>query len=97
MPLPKSFSNLTAGFPDQIPPMYQAMHRAAISMYQSRGVDLVLYQDFLRTRQEVFGGSTGAEFLLGRAANPALRDLDLEELAALFLELAEEDLHRATS
>lgn len=97
MPPPKPPFDLTAGFPDQIPPMYQAMHRAAISMYQSRGVNLVLYQDFLRTRQEVFGGSTGTEFLLGRAANPALRNLDQEELAALFLELAEEDLHRAMS
>lgn len=73
------------------------MHRAAISMYQLRGANLVLYQDFLRTRQEVFDGSTGAEFLLGRAANPALRDLDPKELAELFLELAEEDLHRAMS
>ncbi len=97
MPPPKTASDLTAGFPGQIPPMYQAMHRAAIAMYQSRGANLVLYEDFLRTRQEVFGGSTGAEFLLGRAANPALQDLDLEELAALFLELAEEDLHRAMS
>lgn len=97
MPSTKSSSDLMAGFSDQIPPRYQAIHRAAISMYQSRGADLRLYEDFLRTRQEVLGGSTGAEFLLGRAANPALRDIGPEELASLFLELAEEDLHRATS
>lgn len=66
-------------------------------MYRSRGQALALYHDFLRTRQDAFGGSTGAEFLLGRAANPALRNLGPEELAVLFLELAEEDLHRATS
>lgn len=97
LPPTKSSSDLTAGFPEQIPPRYQAIHRAAISMYQSRGADLRLYEDFLRTRQEVFGGSTGTEFLLGRAANPALHTLEPQELAALFLELAEEDLHRATS
>lgn len=82
---------------DQFEGRYLAMHQAAIAMYRSRGQSLVLYQVFLRTRQDVFGDCTAAEFLHGQAANPALQDLAPDELQALFLELAEEDLHRATS
>lgn len=74
-----------------------AMHQAAIAMYRSRGKSLEFYQAFLRTRQAVFGDCTAAEFLLGRAANRALQALAPDELLALFLELAEEDIHRATS
>ncbi len=81
---------------DQLVGHRLAIHQAAIDMYRSRGQSLALYQAFLRTRQAAFGNSTGTEFLLGQAANPALRALSPEDLAALFLELAEEDLHRAT-
>lgn len=82
---------------DQLVGQSLAMHLAAIGMYRSRGQSLELYQAFLRTRQAVFGDCTAAEFLLGLAANPALQALAPDELQALFLELAEEDLHRATS
>jgi len=83
--------------PEHLEAPYLAMHLAAIEMYRSRGPSLVLYEDFLRTRQAVFGDCTAAEFLLGKAANPALQTLEPGELQALFLELAEEDIHRATS
>lgn len=88
---------MTMVIEDQLVGHRLAMHHSAIAMYRSRGVPLQLYQDFLCTRQDAFGDSTGAEFLLGRAANSALQDLPSAELTALFLELAEEDLHRATS
>ncbi len=83
--------------PEHLEAPYLAMHQAAIEMYRSRGQSLVFYEDFLRTRQAVFGDCTAAELLLGKAANPALRTLAPDELQALYLELAEEDLHRATT
>lgn len=88
---------MTMEIEDQLVGHRLAIHQAAIAMYRSRGQNLDLYQAFLRTRQAVFGDCTAAEFLLGRAANPALQALAPDELQALFLELAEEDLHRATS
>ncbi len=79
------------------PRLNRALHQDAIAMYRSQGQDTTLYWDFLRTRHEVFGGSTGVDFLLNRVANPALQDLEPDDLAGLFLETAEEDLHRAVS
>jgi len=88
---------MTMEIEDQLVGYRLAMHHAAIAMYRSRGQSLVLYEEFLRTRQAVFGDRTAAELLLGKAANPALQALEPDELQSLFLELAEEDLHRATS
>ncbi len=79
------------------PRLNRELHQTAIAMYASRGRDMTLYWDFLRTRHEAFGGSTGVDFLLNRVANPALQDLEPDDLAGLFLEVAEEDLHRAVS
>lgn len=73
------------------------LHQNAIAMYRSQGQDLTLYWDFLRTRQEAFGGHTGVDFLLDLVSNSSLYGIGGDDLARLFLELAEEDLHRATS
>lgn len=66
-------------------------------MYRSHGLDMTLYWDFLRTRQEAFGGDSGIDFLLDLIANPSLHGVGTQEAERLFLELAGEDLHRATS
>jgi len=66
-------------------------------MYRSHGLDMTLYWDFLRIRQEAFGGDTGIDFLLDLIANPSLHGVGTQEAERLFLELAQEDLRRATS
>ncbi|NCT98305.1 MAG: hypothetical protein GXD23_13125 [Comamonadaceae bacterium] len=74
-----------------------ALHRKAIALYRSRGLDMTIYWDFLRTRHAAFGGATGVEVLLDLTDNSALRELPPHTLAEVFLETAEEDMHRATS
>lgn len=75
----------------------RGLHQEAIAMYRSHGLDMTLYWDFLRTRQEAFGGDTALDFLLDLIANPSPHGVGTQEADRLFLELAEEDLHRATS
>lgn len=73
------------------------LHEKAIAMYREHGHDMTLYWDFLRTRHKDFGGSTGVDFLLKRAGNPAFADLSEEDQHAIFLSLAEEDMSRTIS
>lgn len=75
----------------------RGLHQEAIAMYRSHGLDMTLYWDFLRTRQGAFGGDSGIDFLLDLIANPSLHGVGTQEAERLFLELAGEDLHRATS
>lgn len=74
-----------------------ALHQKAIALYQSRGLDMTIYWDFLRTRHTVFGGATGVEVLLGCIERSALQELSVADLEEVFLEAAEEDMHRAVS
>ncbi len=92
------------GEPGRLFPAFQqsqklnaVLHRKAIALYRSRGLDMTIYWDFLRTRHASFGGATGVEVLLDLTDNSALRELPLDTLAEVFLEAAEEDMHRATS
>jgi protein-tyrosine phosphatase len=75
----------------------RGLHQEAIAMYRSHGLDMTLYWDFLRTRQEAFGGDTALDFLLDLIPNPSPHGVGTQEAERLFLELAQEDLHRATS
>lgn len=74
-----------------------ALHQKAIAMYRARGLDMTIYWDFLRTRHAAFGGATGVEFLLDCTESAALQDLSVADFEAVFLEAAEEDMHRAIS
>jgi hypothetical protein len=87
---------LFPGF-QQSPQLNEALHRKAIALYRSRGLDMTVYWDFLRTRHAAFGGATGVEVLLDLTANSALRELPPGVLEEVFLEAAEADMHRATS
>jgi hypothetical protein len=73
------------------------LHELAIAMYRSHEQDTTLYWDFLRSRHQDFGGSTGVDFLLNRVAEPGLVDLEESDRNDLFLSLAEEDMSRAIS
>lgn len=81
----------------QIPQLNAALHQKAIALYRSRGLDMTIYWDFLRTRHAAFGGATGVEVLLDLTNNSALHELPPHTLVKVFLEAAEEDMHRATS
>lgn len=74
-----------------------ALHKKAIATYRARGLDMTIYWDFLRTRHTVFGGATGVEVLLGCTERSALQELSAADLEEVFLEAAEEDMHRAVS
>jgi len=74
-----------------------ALHQNAIAMYRARGLDMTIYWDFLRTRHAAFGGATGVEVLLGCTERSALQELSAADLEEVFLEAAEEDMHRAVS
>jgi hypothetical protein len=79
------------------PRLNRTLHELAIAMYRSHEQDMTLYWDFLRTRHQDFGGSTGVDFLLNRVAEPGFVDLEQGDLNDLFLSIAEEDMSRAIS
>lgn len=74
-----------------------ALHQKAIAIYRARGLDMTIYWDFLRTRHAAFGGAAGVEVLLYCIERAALQELPVADLEEVFLEAAEEDMHRAVS